>query len=196
MSGLYSSFFERARAPKHFVLCKGHAMRKLEISTEHFKGTKATTIAFIASVKYQPWTLKIQTKKSQISLPCSKFRDLHLISTPSSFQGPLTLKVEKYQHWATMPWKTTRSFHLHDPGFPKPNPRKERLANHSSCSKLINIYSCPTFMIAHQRLMFFCKRSAFQNSGWMLFQFKTNNNNAAKKKIPFELGNSMFQFRL
>ena len=38
-------FFERARAPQHFLLGKGHPMRKFcnFLLAEHFKGTKAMT---------------------------------------------------------------------------------------------------------------------------------------------------------
>ena len=45
---------ERARAPRHFILGKGHPIRKFKISiAEHFKGTKAMAksmeaIAFVA----------------------------------------------------------------------------------------------------------------------------------------------------
>ena len=50
--------FERARAPRHFLLGKGHHMIKLWISTwailGHWSGGMEA-IAFVASVKYQTW---------------------------------------------------------------------------------------------------------------------------------------------
>ena len=57
MNNVCMLIYERARAPRHFLLKKkGTLWVNCKFLLKHFKGTKA--IAFIASMKYQAWNLE------------------------------------------------------------------------------------------------------------------------------------------